>query len=175
MSLPYGTDPKDSNIYRELSSIQLKDLTQSEFETQIKGIFVDAPQEDDLRRVILVGHSTGQLGGSGICSNSQVVEAYKLDTSGEETLLEPLPGERFGLQVFSVEDLGGSSQVTFSIKKSGTAISCPLFDIFNTGGPGAIPYTGKGIVLTYPNVLTAKRIGTITTSATGHIVYSAVR
>ena len=174
MSLPYGTDPKDSNIYRELSSIQLKDLTQSEFETQIKGIFVDAPQEDDLRRVILVGHSTGQLGGSGICSNSQVVEAWDLQENTKKTLLEPVAGERFGLQAFFIGDLGGRTRVDFRIEDS-SGNSCGLFRIDGAGSDDTVTYSGKGFVLTYPNKLTAQGTGTTTSDVSGDIVYSAIR
>lgn len=174
MSLPYGSDPKDSNIYRELSSIQLKDLTQDEFETQIKGIFIDAPQEDDLRRVILVGHSTGQLGGSAICSNSQVVQAFDLQENTKKTILEPATGERFGLQAFSISDLGGRSRVDFRVEDA-SGNSCPLFRIAGAGSADTVSYEGKGFVLTYPNKLTAQGTGTTTSDVEGDIVYSAVR
>ena len=147
MSLPYGSDPKESNIYRELSSIQLKDLTQSEFETQIKGIFVDAPQEDDLRRVILVGHSTGQLGGSAICANSQVVQAFDLQENTKKTLLEPQAGERIGIQALAISDLGGRTQVDFRIEDA-SGNSCPFARVTITGAAGAYTRSGKGFVLT---------------------------
>ena len=174
MSLPYGSDPKTSNIYRELSSIQLKDLTQDEFETQIKGIFVDYPQEDDLRRVILVGHSTGQLGGSAICANSQIVEGFTLQENTKKTILEPEAGERFGLQAFSISDLGGRTRVDFRVEDA-SGNSCPLFRIAGAGSDDTVSYDGKGFILTYPNKLTAQGAGTTTSDVVGDIVYSAVR
>ncbi len=174
MSLPYGTDPRNSTIYRELSSIKLEDLTQAEFEKQIKQIFIDAPQEDELRRVILVGHSTGQLGGSAICANSQEVDAFDLQENTKKTILEPLPGERFGLQAFSISDLGGRSRVDFRVEDE-TGNSCPLFRIDGAGSDNSVVYEGKGFVLTYPNKLTAQGTGTTTSDVQGDIVYSAVR
>ena len=173
MSLPYGSDPKTSNLYRELSTLQLKDITQSEFETQVKPIFIDAPQEDELRRVILIGHSTGQLGGSGICANSQEVEEFELIENNKKTILEPEPGERFGIQALSISDLGGRSRIDYRIESSTN--TCPFNRIETVGSVGAISYSGKGFVLTYPNKLTAQGTGTTTSNVTGDIVYAAIR
>ncbi len=175
MSLPYGTDPKNSNIYRELSSIKLEDLTQSEFDTQIKQIFIDYPQEDELRRVILVGHSTGQLGGSAICANSQVVSGFTLQENTKKTILTPAAGERFGLQAFAISDLGGRSRVDYRVEDTVSGNTCPLFRIDGAGSDNTVSYSGKGFVLTYPNILTAQSTGTTTSDVVGDIVYSALR
>ena len=51
MSLPYADRPEESNVYRTLSNKQIKSLGARDFDIVKQPVFVDYPNEDELRRI----------------------------------------------------------------------------------------------------------------------------
>ena len=66
MPLPNAEpEPKDANIYNQLSTIQASDLTRSQLDVIRDPLFLNAQSEDVLRRILLIGQVTDQLSTSG--------------------------------------------------------------------------------------------------------------
>ena len=56
MPLPNAkSDPAGSNVYRQLNSIKLGDLTNEQFDVVYDNVFLNDMSEDELRRLALVG------------------------------------------------------------------------------------------------------------------------
>lgn len=100
MPLPNAPDPEKSNIYRQLSSNTLDDLTQTNFDIVRNPVFLSSDNEDELRRLKLVGELGGYSSSSGPMSLHHVSETI---TSGGYVNLKP-PGEgMYQLQALSAE------------------------------------------------------------------------
>jgi hypothetical protein len=55
MPLPDAPIPQVSNLYRQLNSIKLGDLTNEQYEVVYNNIFLNDTSEDELRRLALIG------------------------------------------------------------------------------------------------------------------------
>jgi len=76
MPLPEAVPkPPGSNIYRQLNSIKLGDLTNEQYEVVYKNIFLNDTSEDELRRLSLVGAARQSFSpsSSGPIGETQVV------------------------------------------------------------------------------------------------------
>lgn len=69
MSLPYADRPEESNVYRTLSNKQIESLGARDFDIVKQPVFVDYPNEDELRRIGLVGRNAGMAQGGPPLSN----------------------------------------------------------------------------------------------------------
>ena len=63
--LPDATDPADSNVYQQLSSNTLDDLDDTNYKIVRDPVFLSSENEDELRRLKLVGELTGHSSSSG--------------------------------------------------------------------------------------------------------------
>jgi hypothetical protein len=98
MPLPNAPSPKDSNIYKQLSSESLGSTSKDNFDVVQNPVFLDSASEDELRRINLVGQATNLQSQSGPIPGTGKVKEV-LDTTGSgtpiSTLLEPSEGEAF--------------------------------------------------------------------------------
>jgi hypothetical protein len=70
MTLPYAERPDESNVYRTLSSKQVKTLGARDFDIVREPIYTDYPNEDEFRRLGLVARNAGMAQGGPALSNS---------------------------------------------------------------------------------------------------------
>lgn len=70
MTLPYAERPDESNVYRTLSSKQVKTLGARDFDIVREPIYTDYPNEDEFRRLGLVARNGGMAQGGPPLSNS---------------------------------------------------------------------------------------------------------
>ena len=106
MPLPQTPDPEESNLYRQLSSEQLGSVDKDNFDIVQDSVFIDSANEDELRRINLVGQATNMQSQSGpIPGTYQIIQ--KSGTS-VIVILEPGDGEVWQLQSLAVSTLAGS-------------------------------------------------------------------
>lgn len=84
MPLPNAKpDPAGSNVYRQLNSIKLGDLTNEQFDVVYDNVFLNDMSEDELRRLALVGAARQSFSPSSSGPIGQSVTVYAdSDTSG---------------------------------------------------------------------------------------------
>lgn len=70
MPLPNAPPPKDSNVYQQLSSNTLDDLTNTNYEVVRDPVFIDPSNEDEIRRLKLIGEITGHSSSSGTLADA---------------------------------------------------------------------------------------------------------
>ena len=130
MPLPNAKpDPAGSNVYRQLNSITLGDLTNDQFDKVYQNIFLNDMSEDELRRLALVGQARQSFSPSSSGPVGQSVTVYAdSDTSGGKVAL-------FG---------GGSLDSLYSKDDSavtippGSAWVCSGISIYGTGVTGSV-------------------------------------
>jgi hypothetical protein len=77
--LPNAPSPKESNVYKQLSSSTLDDLTNTDYEIVRNPVFIDSSNEDELRRLKLVGEITGHQSSSGAIADDGGVQVVQAD------------------------------------------------------------------------------------------------
>lgn len=99
MPLPDAEDPGKSNLYKQLSSNTLDDLDDTNFKIVRDPVFLNSENEDELRRIKLVGELTGHSSSSGPIADcdSYVSVSESYDTTGP-VLVAPV-GEVWRVQL----------------------------------------------------------------------------
>lgn len=109
MPLPNTPDPKNSNLYQQLSSEQLGTASKTNFDIAQDSIFLDSSSEDELRRVNLVGQATNLQSQSGPIVGTMSIKQATVTGSGLfKTIHQPAQGEIWQVVAASF-DLQGSS------------------------------------------------------------------
>lgn len=95
MPLPDSPDPKNSNLYKQLSSEQLSSASVTNFRTVIDPVYLDSSSEDELRRINLLGQATNLQSQSGPIGPGEIVKITDDTGSGTPTgtILQPNVGE----------------------------------------------------------------------------------
>lgn len=65
MPLPDAPKPITSNLYRQLNSDRIEDLTPAKFAIVRNAVFTNDVSEDELRRINVAGQASGQVSASG--------------------------------------------------------------------------------------------------------------
>lgn len=73
MPLPDAPKPITSNLYRQLNSDRIEDLSPKKFAVVRNPVFTNDVSEDELRRINVAGQAAGQVSGSGPLVNSLIV------------------------------------------------------------------------------------------------------
>ena len=114
MPLPNAKpDPAGSNVYRQLNSIKLGDLTNEQFDIVYQNVFLNDMSEDELRRLALVGaaRQSFSASSSGPIPNTGEVLTIAATTTNIYELLVPGPGEVYQLTGGSISGTGLSGNV----------------------------------------------------------------
>jgi len=96
MPLPNAKpDPAGSNVYRQLNSITLGDLTNEQFDKVYQNVFLNDMSEDELRRLALVGaaRQSFSASSSGPIPGTQLMIELDVTTATYHDIHEAGPGE----------------------------------------------------------------------------------
>lgn len=119
MPLPNAKpDPAGSNVYRQLNSIKLGDLTNEQFDVVYDNVFLNDMSEDELRRLALVGAARQSFSrsSSGPIPGTSTVITAEVDTSGVPVLLfNPGVGEVWRFNGASIFGNGISGSVNHDV------------------------------------------------------------
>ena len=96
--------PAGSNIYHQLNSTKLGDLTNAEFAIVRDPLFLNEVSEDELRRLALIGHARQSFSASssGPISGKGDVVTYTQASSSVSITVKPPPGEVWQIIAISV-------------------------------------------------------------------------
>jgi hypothetical protein len=117
MPLPNAKpDPAGSNVYRQLNSITLGNLTNAQFEVVYDNLFLNDMSEDELRRLALIGaaRQSFSASSSGPIPGTLKLLSFRYTTTGnnfEDLGIEE--GEVWQLNTLSIAE-GGSGTATVS-------------------------------------------------------------
>ena len=116
MPLPNAKpDPAGSNVYRQLNSIKLGDLTNEQFDKVYQNVFLNDMSEDELRRLALVGaaRQSFSASSSGPIPETSVTAFIEATNSGTRyNIFQPNQGEVWLLGPCSFQVGGGSGSVS---------------------------------------------------------------
>jgi hypothetical protein len=110
--------PAGSNIYHQLNSTKLGDLTNAEFAIVRDPLFLNDRSEDELRRLALIGLARQSISASSsgpIPNTGTVITATQSTTNVVTTLLEPAPGEVWQVTGGSITGTGISGNVCYHL------------------------------------------------------------
>jgi hypothetical protein len=93
MPIPDANEPKDSNVYKQLSSEQLGTISKSNFDIVQDPVFIDQNNEDELRRINLVGSATGMKSYSGPIPGTAFIHVTSNPSSSAQDGFIPEAGE----------------------------------------------------------------------------------
>jgi hypothetical protein len=174
MPLPNAKpDPAGSNVYRQLNSITLGDLTNQQFDKVYQNVFLNDMSEDELRRLALVGAARQSFSASSsgpIPGGQRIIETDISTPNSYVTVFTPDEGEVWQFQGFNSR--GGSGLVgtliyELDLYNPNTTERLLLIDA-SSSSSSDFPITESGqpypIYLTYPHVCRVRVEGTFTTS-----------
>jgi hypothetical protein len=173
--LPVAPPPKDSSLYQQLESTTLQTLTADQLDTIRAKTFSQGTDgnEDEYRRILLLGHASNQLSSSGpIPGTLEIVSTGDLSSNATTTLKTPSEGEVWvicGLSgtkatvsnanwQFFVDD---GSNVVYFCDFNGTSDIVPI----NEGGFVTPIYFDSSMTLKVNTTLIAGSYGTINGAA----------
>jgi hypothetical protein len=145
MPLPNAKpDPAGSNVYRQLNSIKLGDLTNEQFNILYDNVFLNDISEDELRRLALIGAARQSMSASSsgpIPLTAKFVTATVTDTN-KATLFRPNPGEVWALQAIGAVVTGGSGTRTFAAYNYDGTNELNWLSVSSSGSN--LTFTGEG-------------------------------
>lgn len=141
MPLPNAKpDPAGSNVYRQLNSIKLGDLTNEQFDKVYQNVFLNDMSEDELRRLALVGAARQSFSASGsgpIPGTSKIQKAETTSSGTRVTAFQPGVGEvwqMFGAVSTSATGLSGTVFVEVLIRERATGNQSEIISTSTTSG-----------------------------------------
>jgi hypothetical protein len=125
--LPFAPPPKDSSLYQQLESTTLQTLTADQLDTIRAKTFSQGTEgnEDEYRRLLLLGLAADQLSISGPIPATGQIKVASCDTSGDiVTAFQPSSGEVWQL-VGAIGTAGSGTSGTIYLEVK-------LFDTVNS-------------------------------------------
>ena len=173
MPLPFAPPPKDSRLYQQLESTTLQTLTADQLDTIRAKTFSQGTEgnEDEYRRLLLLGLAADKLSLSGPLANTQHVYSYSYTDGALTEIFAPAEGEVYQLVAIQNSFRTGQTAIRFLITDytDGTK-HCEIVDSTDEGNqllPGSPVYIG------YPCVLSQDPTGG--SSGTGYTYYTVIR
>jgi len=120
--------PAGSNIYHQLNSTKLGDLTNAEFSIVRDPLFLNDRSEDELRRLALIGQARQSLSASssGPIPNTGLMTNVTATVSGAANeILQPGPGEVYQVMGLSYVVTGISGSLSHLISLKGVYSGAP--------------------------------------------------
>jgi len=129
MPLPNAKpDPAGSNVYRQLNSITLGDLTNEQFDKVYQNVFLNDMSEDELRRLALVGAARQSFSASSsgpIPGTSQVINVTCTGSGVNTDIFTPGPGEVWQVMALSYIVNSGSGTISHLVFLEGNYSGAP--------------------------------------------------
>jgi hypothetical protein len=120
MPLPDASDAEKARIYRQFQSKNAlagdsNGLTDQLMDALRLQTFVDTHNEDELRRISLVGSATQTMSFSGPIPGSGQIIVATIDSNVKQTIFQPGIGEVYQLVGISFERTAGSGSSTYTL------------------------------------------------------------
>lgn len=117
MSLPFADKPESSNIYQDLKTLVLSDLTADQFDELRNRIFSEGVNgsEDEYRRLLLLGQAAQKLSSSGPIPATGIVTDLDQTDGNIIVIKEPAKGEVWCVTGGSVTGTGVSGTVCYHL------------------------------------------------------------
>jgi len=149
--LPDADPPDKSRIYEELKSKTALPgatgaVTPDLLDNLLNQVFVDADNEDELRRHLLVGMASRNISVSGPIPNTLTLEAQTFTSQGYKVFFTPGVGEIWqimGVSVASSTGLSGTGSIEVDINNPTTSTRLILAD-FNFTSSSDFPVVETG-------------------------------
>ena len=159
--LPFAPPPRDSNLYQQLESTTLQTLTADQLDTIRAKTFSQGTEgnEDEYRRLLLLGLASDQLSLSGPMPNTgEIATAQITVNSTDYTMKAPAAGEVYqvvGISAVAAGSLSSLSGITLYIKLDDGSENMTVLE---WSGSGSIepPDTSYNVPLMFDNNLTLK-------------------
>ena len=113
MTLPYAERPDESNVYRTLSSKQVKTLGARDFDIVREPIYTDYPNEDEFRRLGLVARNGGMAQGGPPLSNSGA--SFGIALQNNEGYIQIPEGQVWSLTGFYIGQAATGTNIELQI------------------------------------------------------------
>ena len=171
--LPFAPPPKDSSLYQQLESTTLQTLTADQLDTIRAKTFSQGTDgnEDEYRRLLLLGLASQAASISGPIPNTQFVTSYTLADDGFYDNLIPAVGEVWQVVGISATLATGVTRIEFKIYDTETST---YVEVGQADATGASELEGYPITVGYPCTLVSHARGTYS-SGTNYTYLSAVR
>lgn len=128
MPLPNAPSPKDSNVYKQLSSESLGTTSKDNFDIVNDPVFIDFSSEDELRRLNLVGQASNMQSQSGpIPGTAKIVTVAAAASGSMATVFQPDEGQVWRLIDITVVWTGNSGTISASPVLQDSANSKQIF------------------------------------------------
>ena len=138
MTLPYADRPEESNVYRTLSSKQVKTLGARDFDIVREPIFTDYPNEDEFRRLGLVARNAGMAQGGAPLSNSAA--SFGIALQNNEAYIRIPEGQVWSLVGYFIS-ASATGSPTISLRTSITSFDPNYGDSTRQKMDGGLPLT----------------------------------
>ena len=164
--------PAGSNIYHQLNSTKLGDLTNAEFAIVRDPLFLNDRSEDELRRLALIGQARQSLSASssGPIPDTQLMIEKTVTTTGYSDIHEPGPGEVWQFVAGSANSTTGlSGTVTTEVDITSTGAGAERVIFIDVGSTSSSDFplseiTQSPIVYSYGQKLRLRLEGTFTSA-----------
>ena len=109
--LPFAPPPKDSSLYQQLESTTLQTLTADQLDTIRAKTFSQGTEgnEDEYRRLLLLGLAANQLSLSGPIANAGAIKQYIQTSNTDVQEIKPPKGEVWNIQAISIHNTASLS------------------------------------------------------------------
>lgn len=176
MPLPFAPPPKDSSLYQQLESTTLKTLTPAQLDTIRAKTFSQGTEgnEDEYRRLLLLGLAASQLSLSGPMPGTVDVITFSTSSSGtqvgcDEDGFYKTEGSVWKIFAPALSVGGGSGSIQHEFRLIRDGSTTEILDFSSTGG-SLRPTTEEGFIggeiyVSYPAYLTYEATGTFTSAA----------
>jgi len=139
MTLPYAERPDESNVYRTLSSKQVKTLGARDFDIVREPIYTDYPNEDEFRRLGLVARNAGMAQGGPALSNS--AGTFSIGLQGGEAYIRIPEGQVWSIVGFYIGQAATGAGIL--LQHSIVSFDANYGDSSETAPQSALPIAGN--------------------------------
>jgi hypothetical protein len=156
MPLPFAPPPKESSLYQQLESTTLSTLTSEQLDTIRAKTFSQGTEgnEDEYRRLLLLGLAANQLSLSGPIRGTQKIVQVE-STGGAATLFRPEAGTVWELVGVSQIRTGGSGSTTTALRIADGSDTVLIEEFADNSGEASLATSeSHPIRITYDNYLT---------------------
>ena len=120
MPLPDASDAEKARIYEQFQSLNAlagssDGLTDQLMDALRLQTFVDTNNEDELRRIALVGSATQTLSFSGALPGTGQIIVHTIDSNAQQTIFQPGIGEVYQLVGISFSRTAGTGSSTYTM------------------------------------------------------------
>lgn len=139
--------PDKANIYEQLSSIKVEDLTRSQLDVIRNPLFLNNTSEDVLRRINLIGQTSNQMSNSGPIPGASRIQGVTRTSDGTSTILKPEEGEVYQVTAADITSIGGGVRFKFQLFRDATSQVIEIKDQSVTSSTDPVDFTTVPLII----------------------------